>query len=135
MVAPVLHYIYDPLCGWCYAAAPLVAAARAVVTVRAHGGGMMAGPNRQAVTPQLHAYVMPHDQRIAQLSGQPFGNAADRDLGHRRAAVSADAPIRQICSGQGRAHQDQIVHGGYHDGVGHALLRRAAHEIVGLERR
>lgn len=23
----VLHYIYDPLCGWCYGAAPLVRAA------------------------------------------------------------------------------------------------------------
>ena len=28
--APVLHAIYDPLCGWCYAAAPLLAAAREV---------------------------------------------------------------------------------------------------------
>ena len=26
--APVLHAIYDPLCGWCYAAAPLLAVAR-----------------------------------------------------------------------------------------------------------
>jgi putative protein-disulfide isomerase len=25
-----LHYIFDPLCGWCYGAAPLVAAARTV---------------------------------------------------------------------------------------------------------
>ena len=28
--SPILHYIYDPLCGWCYGAAPLVEAARAV---------------------------------------------------------------------------------------------------------
>ncbi|MEG1327174.1 MAG: DsbA family protein, partial [Janthinobacterium sp.] len=27
---PTLHYIFDPLCGWCYGAAPLVEAARAV---------------------------------------------------------------------------------------------------------
>lgn len=25
-----LHYIFDPLCGWCYGAAPLVEAARTV---------------------------------------------------------------------------------------------------------
>ena len=70
-----LHYLYDPLCGWCYGAAPLVKAAREVVNVRAHGGGMMTGARRQAVTPQLRGYVMPHDARIAQLSGQPFGEA------------------------------------------------------------
>ncbi len=42
-----LHYIYDPLCGWCYAAAPLVAAARGILPVEGHAGGMMAGPNRK----------------------------------------------------------------------------------------
>jgi len=71
----VLHYIYDPFCGWCYAAAPLARVARQVLEVRAHGGGMMAGRNRQTVTSQLRDYVMPHDRRIAQLTGQPFGEA------------------------------------------------------------
>ncbi len=28
--SPILHYIYDPLCGWCYGAAPLVQAARGI---------------------------------------------------------------------------------------------------------
>ena len=27
----VLHYIFDPLCGWCYGAKPLIAAAQAVL--------------------------------------------------------------------------------------------------------
>ena len=40
MVSPAtLHYIYDPFCGWCYAAAPLVKAAREILPVRLHGGG------------------------------------------------------------------------------------------------
>lgn len=41
-----LHYIFDPLCGWCYGAAPLVEAARTVpgLAVAFHGGGMLAGP-------------------------------------------------------------------------------------------
>ena len=73
--SPILHYIYDPLCGWCYGAAPLVDAARAVpgLAIAIHGGGMMAGSNRQPVTDALRRYVMPHDERIAGLSGQPFG--------------------------------------------------------------
>lgn len=70
-----LHYIFDPLCGWCYGAAPLVEAARTVpgLSVAFHGGGMLAGPNRRTVSPQWRDYVMPHDRRIADMTGQPFG--------------------------------------------------------------
>lgn len=71
----ILHYIYDPLCGWCYGAKPLVEAAQQVVSVTAHAGGMMSGTNRQQVSPQLRDYVMPHDRRIAKYTGQPFGEA------------------------------------------------------------
>ncbi|WER46685.1 DsbA family protein [Cupriavidus sp. WKF15] len=72
-----LHYIYDPLCGWCYAAAPLVQAAQAVpgLALALHAGGMMVGAQRQPVTPALRNYVMPHDRRIHALTGQPFGDA------------------------------------------------------------
>jgi len=87
-----LHYIYDPFCGWCYAAAPLVKAAREVLPVRTHGGGMMADSRRQPVTPQLRAYVIPHDQRIAQLTGQPFGEAYFEGLLRDTSAVFDSAP-------------------------------------------
>lgn len=70
-----LHYIFDPMCGWCYAAAPLVEAARGVpgLQVEFHGGGMMTGANRRPITAQWREYVKPHDLRIAELTGQPFG--------------------------------------------------------------
>jgi putative protein-disulfide isomerase len=97
MSTTTLHYIHDPLCGWCYGAAPLVAAARKVVAVQAHGGGMMAGPNRQPVTPQLRAYVVEHDRRIAQLSGQPFGDAYTNGLLHDTSAVlDSEPPIAAV---------------------------------------
>ena len=70
-----LHYIYDPLCGWCYAVAPLVKAARSVMPVTLHGGGMMTGERRQQITPEWKAYVGPNDRQITQLTGQPFGEA------------------------------------------------------------
>lgn len=88
----VLHYIHDPLCGWCYGAAPLVAAARAVLPVQAHGGGMMAGRNRRRVDAQLRDYVMPHDHRIAQMTGQPFGAAYFDGLLKDTDAVFDSAP-------------------------------------------
>jgi putative protein-disulfide isomerase len=75
MSSAVLHYLYDPLCGWCWGAAPLVRAARAVLPVQLHAGGLMTGVRRQQVTPELRAFVQPHDERIAHLSGQPFGSA------------------------------------------------------------
>lgn len=94
MTYATLHYIADPLCGWCYAAAPLVRAARDVagLDVALHGGGMMAGPNAQPVTPQLRSYVMPHDHRIAELTGQPFGDAYFDGLLRDGAAVFDSAP-------------------------------------------
>jgi putative protein-disulfide isomerase len=93
----VLHYIYDPLCGWCYGAAPLVRAAREVTAVRAHGGGMMTGSRRQPMSPQLRDYVIPHDRRIAQLTGQPFGNAYfDGLLRDQEAVFDSEPPIAAV---------------------------------------
>ncbi|MBV8503943.1 MAG: DsbA family protein [Paucibacter sp.] len=128
-----LHYLYDPLCGWCYGAAPLVKAAREVVDVRAHGGGMMTGPRRQAVTPQLRGYVMPHDARIAQLSGQPFGEAYFNGLLQDTAAVfDSEPPTAAILAAEALAGRGldllaalQVAH--YVDG------RRIAERAVLIE--
>jgi putative protein-disulfide isomerase len=87
-----LHYIYDPLCGWCYGAKPLVQAAQTVLPVIAHGGGMMSGANRQRVSPQLRNYVMPHDRRIAEYTGQPFGEAYFEGLLRDDTAVFDSTP-------------------------------------------
>jgi putative protein-disulfide isomerase len=100
---PTLHYIFYPLCGWCYAAAPLVEAARALpgLDIALHGGGMMTGGNRQPVTDALRRYVMPHDERIAGLTGQPFGedyfNGLLRDSG---AVFDSEPPTMAILAAQ-----------------------------------
>jgi len=88
----ILHYIYDPLCGWCYGAKPLVQAAQQVLPVVAHAGGMMSGANRQSVSPQLRNYVMPHDRRIAEYTGQPFGEAYFEGLLRDHSAVFDSTP-------------------------------------------
>ncbi|WP_432726366.1 DsbA family protein [Variovorax sp. W6] len=89
-----LHYIFDPLCGWCYAAAPLVDAAREVpgLKVEFHGGGMMTGANRRPITPQWRDYVMPHDHRIAEMTGQPFGERYFEGLLRDTGAVMDSEP-------------------------------------------
>lgn len=88
----ILHYIYDPLCGWCYGAKSLVQAAQPVLRVIAHAGGMMSGANRQRVSPQLRNYVMPHDRRIAEYTGQPFGEAYFEGLLRDDTAVFDSTP-------------------------------------------
>jgi putative protein-disulfide isomerase len=103
MNGPVLHYVFDPLCGWCYAAAPLVQAARTVpgLAIALHGGGMMTGANRRPITPQWRDYVMPHDRRIAQLSGQPFGEAYFEGLlRDTTAAMDSEPPTSAILAAE-----------------------------------
>jgi putative protein-disulfide isomerase len=92
MPSTVLHYIYDPLCGWCYGAAPLIRAVRDVLPVLAHAGGMMAGASRQTVSETLRNYVTPHDRRIAALTGQPFGDAYSNGLLHDQGALFDSEP-------------------------------------------
>lgn len=122
-MSPVtLHYIHDPFCGWCYAAAPLVKAAREVLPLRWHAGGMMAGPRRQPVSEALRAYVLPHDRRIAQLTGQPFGEAyAEGLLRDTTAVLDSEPPIAAMLAAEAVA------------GRGLDLLARmqAAHYVEG----
>ncbi|MGL4207650.1 MAG: DsbA family protein, partial [Aeromonadaceae bacterium] len=70
-----LHYIYDPLCGWCYGAAPLLQAANqlADLEIELHAGGLWLGSRRQTMGTALRDYVRPHDERIQALTGQHFG--------------------------------------------------------------
>ena len=122
---PTLHYIFDPLCGWCYGAAPLVEAARAVpgLTVAFHGGGMMTGSNRRRITPAWRGYVLPHDRRIEQLSGQPFGDAyIDGLLNDTTAMMDSEPPITAILAAEALA------------GKGLDMLQRVqrAHYVDGL---
>jgi putative protein-disulfide isomerase len=70
-----LHFIYDPLCGWCYCAEPLVNAARAIegLDIRMHGGGLWPEPTR--LPEETRRYIRQADERAAAISGQPYGEA------------------------------------------------------------
>ncbi|NMG37387.1 DsbA family protein [Azoarcus sp. TTM-91] len=119
-----LHYIFDPLCGWCYAAAPLVKAARSLPGLRVafHGGGMMMDGDRRPITPQWREYVIPHDRRIAAVSGQPFGEAYFDGLLLDRGAVMDSAPpttailAAEAIAGRGLDMLDQLQRAHYVQG-------------------
>jgi putative protein-disulfide isomerase len=96
-----LHYLYDPLCGWCYGAAPLIQIAREMAPVIAHAGGLMVGDARRPVTPKLAKFVKPHDRNIAQLSGQPFGDAYIHGLLNDAGAVfDSEPPITAVLAAE-----------------------------------
>ena len=69
----VLHYIYDPLCGWCYGAEPLVFAASKVdgLSLRMHAGELWPQPTR--LPEATRRYIQQADARVGQMSGQPYG--------------------------------------------------------------
>jgi putative protein-disulfide isomerase len=74
MTTPILHYVCDPLCGWCYAASPMVeAVANAGIPIVLHGGGLWETPTH--VEPGKRAYIRRADAHIAELTGVPFGAA------------------------------------------------------------
>ncbi|WP_145522240.1 DsbA family protein [Yersinia aldovae] len=116
----ILHYIFDPLCGWCYGAAPLVKAVQNMpnLTLKLHAGGMMSGPNRRQIDSQWRGYVMPHDKRIAELTGQIFGdNYFNRLLNDTSAIMDSTPPIAAILAAEALAgrgvsmlHRIQTAH-------------------------
>lgn len=74
MTASTLHYVHDPLCGWCYAAAPMVeAVAEAGFAIVLHGGGLWEPASRLA--PDRRTYIRQNDARIAEMTGVAFGAA------------------------------------------------------------
>ena len=122
MAMPILHYIYDPLCGWCYAAEPLVeAAAAGGIPVVLHGGGLWDQPIH---APDAKRRMMRStDDRIAELTGQIFG-AAYLDgllvdpvtIWHSRPTIAAILAADQLRSGQGLALMSAIQRAHYIDG-------------------
>ncbi|EKN4688439.1 DsbA family protein [Yersinia ruckeri] len=124
MSGATLHYIFDPLCGWCYGAAPLLKAAQNIagLTISLHAGGMMTGPNRRQINREWRNYVMPHDKRIEELTGQPFGEDYFNGLLRDTSAIVDSAPpitailVAETLTGSGLDMLHRIQHAHYFEG-------------------
>ncbi len=74
MTAPTLHYVHDPLCGWCYAVTPMIeAVGQAGIGIALHGGGLWEPAT--GLAPEKRAYIRQNDARIAALTGMAFDSA------------------------------------------------------------
>lgn len=143
MVAATLHYLHDPLCGWCYAVTPLVEAVRdAGVPIALHGGGLWEPATR--LGPDKSRYIREHDARIVALTGMTFGPAyldellADRDtLFWSRPTIAAILAAGAIRPDAELAMLHAIQHAHYVEGrrvVEPAVLADVA-EAIHLDRK
>jgi putative protein-disulfide isomerase len=133
-----LHFIYDPLCGWCYCAEPLVNTAEQVpgLAIRLHGGGLWPEPTR--LPAETRQYIRQMDERAARISGQPYGKAylegllPDPTLTLESRPTTAAVLAAEAMDGQGLAMLRGIQHAHYERGlkvVEAAVLRQIAGEI------
>ncbi|MBY5455598.1 DsbA family protein (plasmid) [Rhizobium beringeri] len=69
-----LTYLYDPLCGWCYGAAPALDKMAKLdnLTVELAPTGLFAGEGARPLDERFAAYAWHNDQRINRLTGQVF---------------------------------------------------------------
>lgn len=82
-----LHYLFDPLCGWCYGLAPAVSDLLKYpdISLELLPIGLFSGEGARPLDDVFAAYAWSNDQRIQHLTGQPFSmRYRDRILGDRR---------------------------------------------------
>lgn len=120
----VLHYIYDPLCGWCYGAEPLAWAAASVegLELEMHAGNLFPAPTR--LPESMRRYIREADARVAKMSGQPYGEAylggllLDPALVlHSPPAIAAVLAAQDLDASKGLAMLKAIQHAHYERGL------------------
>ncbi|MEQ5032554.1 DsbA family protein [Morganella morganii] len=134
MSVKTLHYIYDPLCGWCYGIAPFIQAAhKQGVTIALHGGGMITGSQRRPADDSMRDMIRSHNQRITQMTGQPFTDAFYALLKNQEWVMDSVPPIAAILSAQAQSGKgidmlDACQKAYYQDGLplNHDTLRKLA---------
>ena len=92
-----LTYLFDPLCGWCYGASPMLEnlVARPDLDIEFVATGLFAGAGARPMDDGFAAFAWSNDQRIARLSGQIFSEAYRRNVlaDHTRLLDSGPATL------------------------------------------
>lgn len=83
-MADTIHitYLFDPLCGWCYGASPILEklAAQENIAIELAPTGLFAGDGARPMDNNFAAYAWANDERISRLTGQPFSQVYRRDV-------------------------------------------------------
>ena len=74
MHTTTVTYLFDPLCGWCYGASPVIQKLGQHATIRLELAptGLFAGTGGRTLDAAFADYAWSNDQRIEKLTGQRF---------------------------------------------------------------
>lgn len=95
-----VHYFFDPMCGWCYGASPLieVLANHPEFEIIYHPGGMI--PKR-AIDSSFRQHIVQSDEQITAMTKVPFGKAYKaRVLASDEFVIDSYGPTRAFFVGQ-----------------------------------
>jgi len=69
-----VHYFFDPMCGWCYGASPLVSVLADMPEFEMvyHPGGMI---SKRAIDSSFRQHILQADKQIAEMTKVYFGDA------------------------------------------------------------
>lgn len=89
-----ITYLFDPLCGWCYGAAPALERLSALqdVKIELAPTGLFAGDHARPMDAQFAAYAWQNDQRIQRLTDQVFSEAYRANVLNRTGGLFDSAP-------------------------------------------
>ncbi|WP_333714903.1 hypothetical protein [Yoonia sp.] len=87
---PVLIYGYDPICGWCYGAAPAIRAAADIIPVRLAMAGLVVG-SRVGPAAEKESYVRQAAVRLQAVTGRAPSEAFFAWM-RRPDAIAASGP-------------------------------------------
>ena len=109
---PVLVYVYDALCGWCYGFAPvmqqLAAAYREQLTFEVVSGGMVTG-GRIGPIGQVAPYIKTAYRDVEQATGVTFGEGFLRNILDEGTAVFSSLKPGAALTAYKTHHPDRVV--------------------------
>lgn len=94
-----LHYLFDPLCGWCYGIMPAISslAQEPGITLKLLPTGLFADQGSRPMDDDFAVFAWSNDQRIAHLTGQRFTETYRRTvLGDRRQRFDSGPATRAL---------------------------------------
>ena len=132
-----LHYLYDPLCGWCYGASRLVAAAAALddLTLELHGGGLW--PRPTSLPDEMRSYIREADGRVGAMNGVPYGDAYlsgllfDPDLVLESRPVIQAVLATEACGIQPGLAMVEAIHSAHYVDGRHVVRRETIDALAG----
>jgi len=107
----ILNYLFDPLCGWCYGASPVLTELNDIPGIKLEfmPTGLFSDAGARPMNNEFAAFAWENDQRISNITGQPFSEIYREKVLHDQqkkfdsgsatlaiTAVSLSNPSREI---------------------------------------